>query len=122
MKAALMLCAIIGSFLLVANDPLTGRWETKPSEKGNVTGVVFKNDSILEGYVNKKPFTSGIYRFSAKDSVLSFTDNGCNGAEGIYKVLFYSNSDSLRFKAISDSCDERRNGMQRLIMGRVKPR
>lgn len=122
MKTALMLCAIIGSFLLVGNDPLTGRWETKPSEKGNVTGVVFKNDSILEGYVNKKPFTSGIYRFSTKDSVLSFVDNGCNGVQGIYKVNFFSIGDSIRFKAISDSCTERREGMQRLIMGRVKPR
>jgi hypothetical protein len=122
MKTALMLCAIIGSFLLVANDPLTGRWETKPSEKGNVTGAVFKNDSIFEGYVNKKPFASGTYRFSAKDSVLSFVDNGCNSVRGVYKVLFFNNSDSLRFKVISDSCDERREGMQRLIMGRVKPR
>jgi hypothetical protein len=120
MKTALMLCTIIGSFLLSANDPLTGRWESKPSSKGNITGVVFKNDSILEGYVNKKPFTSGIYRFSAKDSVLSFTDNGCNGVQAVYKVLFFNNSDSLRFKAINDSCDERREGMQRLILGRVK--
>jgi hypothetical protein len=123
MKAAFMLCTIIGSFFLVANDdPLTGRWETKPSEKGNVTGVVFKNDSILEGYVNKKPFTSGTYHFIATDSVLSFVDNGCNGVRGVYKVLFFNNSDSLRFKAISDSCTERKEGMQRLIMGRVKPR
>jgi hypothetical protein len=107
-------------FLFSKKDPLTGRWETKPSEKGNITGVVFKNDSIMEGYVNKKPFVSGTYFFNGTDSVLSFVDNGCNGAEGIYKVLFFSNSDSLRFKVISDSCVERRGGMQRLIMGRVK--
>jgi hypothetical protein len=122
MKTALMLCAIIGAFLLGANEPLTGRWESKPSAKGNVTGVVFKNDSILEGYVNKKPFASGIYRFSVKDSVLSFVDNGCNGVRGVYKILFFNNSDSLRFKAISDSCAERREGMHRLILGKVKQR
>jgi hypothetical protein len=109
---------IIFSFL--HNNPLTGRWETKPSAKGNVTGVVFKNDSILEGYVNKKPFTSGTYHFNAKDSVLSFIDNGCNGVQGIYKIFFFSNTDSLRFKSISDSCTVRREGMERLVMGRVK--
>jgi hypothetical protein len=122
MKAIIIIAAIIFSFTIAPNDMLSGRWETKPSEKGNVTGVVFKNDSILEGYVNKKPFTSGTYRFTAADSVLSFVDNGCNGVQAVYKVLFFNNSDSLRFKAISDSCDERRNGMQRLIMGKVKSR
>jgi hypothetical protein len=122
MKAITICAAIIFSFSISPGDMLTGRWESKPSAKGNVTGVVFKNDSILEGYVNKKPFTSGTYRFTAKDSVLSFVDNGCNGVQAVYKVLFFNNSDSLRFKAISDSCDERRNGMQRLIMGKVKSR
>lgn len=115
-----MLCSIIGSLFLTVNDPLTGRWETKPSAKGNVTGVVFKNDSVLEGYINKKPFTSGIYQFSNKDSILSFTDNGCNGVKAIYKVIFFSTGDSIRFKAITDSCAERSDGMQRLVMGRVK--
>ncbi len=118
----LFIAAITAAAFFITQDPLTGRWESKASEKGNVTGVVFKNDSIMEGYINKKPFVSGTYRLNATDSVLSFIDNGCNGAEGIYKVLFFNNSDSLRFKAISDSCDERREGMQRLIMGRIKSR
>jgi hypothetical protein len=118
MKAIMIAAVIITS--LATKDSLTGRWESKPSEKGNVTGVVFKNDSIMEGFVNKKPFVSGIYRFNAADSIISFVDNGCNGVRGVYKVLFFNNSDSLRFKVISDSCDERREGMQRLIMGRVK--
>lgn len=103
-----------------ANDTLTGRWESRPSEKGNVTGVVFKPDNTMEGYVNRKPFVSGSYSFNAADSILSFVDNGCNGVRGIYKVMFYSHSDSLRFKVILDSCDERKEGMQRLIMGRIK--
>lgn len=115
-----MLCAITAFFVFAVNDPLTGRWETKPSAKGNVTGIVFKNDSVFEAYVNRKPFASGIYRFSAKDSILSFRDNGCNGAEGIYKTMFFSMGDSMRFKAIYDSCTERREGIQRLIMGQVK--
>lgn len=120
MKTIMMITALICFLVNPPKDMLTGRWETKPSAKGNVTGVVFKNDSILEGYVNKKPFTSGIYRFSDKDSILSFTDNGCNGVQAIYKVNFFSMGDSTRFKAIYDSCTERKDGMQRLIMGRVK--
>jgi len=118
MKILLLAFTLLCS--LTAEDKLTGRWESKPSEKGNVTGVVFKPDHTLEGYVNKKPFVSGTYTFNVKDSVISFVDNGCNGTQGIYKILFFCNSDSLKFQAISDSCEERKKGMQQLIMGRVK--
>src|SRR6478736_1577792 len=99
---------------------LTGRWETLPSEKGNVTGVVFKNDSTFEGYVNRKPFVSGTYTFSAEDSVISLQDGGCMGVAATYKVNFFSNADSMRFTAINDACDRRKEGMQKLVMGRVK--
>ena len=101
-------------------DPLIGRWESAPSVKGNVTGVVFKSDATLEAYVNKKAFASGTYSFNAADSIVSFVDNGCNGARGIYKILFFNNSDSFKVKAISDSCTERKNGMEALTLGRVK--
>jgi hypothetical protein len=100
-------------------DKLTGRWETRLSEKGNVTGVVFKADNTFEGYINKKPFVSGLY--TLQEDTLTFTDNGCRGMSGTYKLHFSSNADSLRFIAISDSCTERRGGMERLVLGRVKP-
>lgn len=116
----ILFLAFATCFAFTANDKITGRWESKPSQKGNVTGVVFKTDNSLEGYVNRKPFVSGTYSFNIEDSTLSFVDNGCNGAKGTYKVMFYHNSDSLRFSVISDSCNERREGMQRLIMGKVK--
>jgi hypothetical protein len=112
--------SILLSLLISNDDLLKGRWESRPSSKGNVTGVLFKKDSVMEAYVNKKAFASGIYHFSATDSVLSFTDNGCNGAKGVYKVIFFSKNDSIRFKAIADTCEERKQGMQRLILGRVK--
>jgi len=107
-------------YSLSPEDKLIGRWESKPSEKGNITGVLFKPDHSLIGYVNKKPFVTGTYTFNSKDSIFSFIDNGCNGMQGIYKILFFCNSDSLKFQAISDSCEERKNGMQQLIIGRVK--
>ena len=118
MRILFLALTIVG--VAIADDKLRGRWQTQPSEKGNITGVVFKADNTIEGYVNKKPFVIGTYSFDPGDSILSFVDNGCNGIRGIYKVMFYSNSDSLRFNVISDSCTERKNGMLRLIMGRVK--
>ena|SRR5690349_72959 len=103
---------------LVSKDKLTGRWESKPSEKGNVTGVVFKSDNTFEGFINRKPFVTGEYTFN--DSIFSFVDNGCAGKRGIYKVVFFSNEDSMHLIPVSDSCDERRNGMSRLVLGRIK--
>ena len=115
----LLLLAFTLVLTIPGKDKLTGRWETKTSEKGNVTRVVFKGDNIMEGYINKKPFVSGTYSFNEADSVISFVDNSCNGMRAIYKIMFYSNSDSLRFKVIMDSCGDRKNGMQRLVMGKL---
>ena len=102
----------------LAFDNLTGKWETKPSAKGNVTGIVFKADNSFEGYVNRKPFVTGTYVL--QDSMFSFVDNGCNGVRGVYKIIFFSNADSMRFEPVADSCVERKEGMKRLILGRVK--
>ena len=118
MKTVFFSAFIAAVILASANDKLIGRWETQRSSKGNVTGVVFKTDNSFEGYVNKKPFVTGRYSFN--DSLLSFVDNGCAGKRGIYKIIFFSNDDSLRFQPIQDSCTQRKEGMSRLIMGRVK--
>jgi hypothetical protein len=118
MKTILIISAIMTFFAFTAKDKLTGRWETKPSVKGNVTGIVFKADNSFEGYVNKKPFVTGNY--TVEDSVLSFVDNGCEGKKAVYKLIFFSNGDSLRFETINDSCTRRNEGMLRTILGRVK--
>lgn len=114
----LISAAVAASLALTVKDKLTGRWQTQPSAKGNVTSVVFKADNSFEGFVNKKAFASGTY--TLQDSIFSFTDNGCNGAKGIYKIIFFSNEDSIRFEPISDSCTERENGMRRTVLGRIK--
>lgn len=106
-------------FVSFANeDKLTGRWQSYPSDKGNVTGIVFKADNSFEGYVNRKPFVTGTYTF--KDSIFSFVDNGCDGMQGVYRIIFFSRDDSIRFEPVMDSCIERKKGMSRLVMGRVK--
>ncbi len=118
MKTILFVSITVALAAFVSEDFLTGRWETKPSPRGNVTMVVFKPDNTFEGFINKKPFTTG--RYTLKDSIMSFTDNGCGGSEGVYKLVLFSYGDSLRFQPISDTCVERRNGMSRTILGRVK--
>lgn len=118
MKIITIMAAITALSFLPAKDKLTGRWESKPSEKGNVTGVVFKTDSTFEGYINKKPFTSG--RYTLQNNMFSFTDNGCEGKQGVYRAIFFSNSDSVRFECIVDACSERRKGMSKLVFGKVK--
>jgi hypothetical protein len=114
----ILIAVTMGLFAFAAKDKLTGRWESKPSIKGNTTGIVFKPNNSFEGYINKKPFVTGNY--TLEDSLFSFVDNGCDGKKGVYKIIFFSNEDSIRFEVITDSCTERRNGMSRTILGRVK--
>jgi len=119
MKRIFVTVGIVAILLAFApKNKLVGRWETKPSSKGNVTGVVFNKDNTYEGYVNKKPFVSGNYSLSRNR--ITIEENGCNGVKAIYKLVFFSHQDSLRFEAISDSCTERKEGMERTILGRVK--
>lgn len=117
MKTIFICGVVMASIGFTAADSLTGRWETKPSSKGNVTGIVFKPDKSFEGYVNRKPFVSGSY--TLQDSIFSFVDNGCDGKKGVYKLVFFNNADSLRFESIEDSCVRRKDGMSRLVLGRV---
>ena len=109
---------VICLFAFLPKNKLVGRWETKPSLKGNVTGVVFNDDNTYEAYINRKPFVSGTYRLHR--NTITIEENGCNGAKATYKLIFFKQADSLRFEAVSDSCTERKEGMQRTILGRVK--
>jgi len=113
---------IIGSLLLILSARLgkkdiVGRWKTNPSDKGNVTMVNFKADNHFDGFVNKKPFVTGTYQYEYPE--LYFIDNGCEGKTGRYKVIFFSNDDSIRMEPIADSCKERMEGMKRMVLGRV---
>jgi hypothetical protein len=118
MKSIMLAGCFLAMVALVPEDNLTGRWETKPSVNGNVTGVVFKRDSSFEGFINKKPFTSG--RYVLEDSIIRFTDNGCDGAEAVYRIIFFHQGDSMRWVPVRDDCRERREGITRLVLGRVK--
>jgi hypothetical protein len=118
MKAILIPTVIMALYALPLNNQLTGRWQSKPAPNGNVTGIVFKTDNSFEGYINRKPFVTGQY--TLQDNIFSFVDNGCDGQRGVYKVVFFNNADSIRFEPINDSCTRRKDGMIRLVLGRVK--
>ena len=121
-KAILSKKAILGCLLLTLSahpdkTDIVGRWKTKPSEKGNVTLVNFKSDNHFDGFINKKPFVTGTYQYQYPE--LYFIDNGCEGKTGRYKVIFFSNDDSIRLEPIADSCKERMEGMKRMVLGRI---
>lgn len=118
MKMIIAPLLLITLFFFNEKYKLTGRWQSPPSPTGAVTGIVFKSDSTFEGFINRKPFVSG--KYVQNDSIFSFVDNGCEGKRGIYKLIFFSNEDSLRFQPIQDSCTGRMEGMKKLVVGRVK--
>jgi len=85
---------------------------------GNILGVIFKPDNSMEGYFNKKPLFSGTCTWN--NGILSFEDNGCQDIKGIYKIVFFSNSDAMRWEVINDSCEGRKQGMNNMVFARVK--
>ena len=118
LRTCVITTVILAFLSSTPKNVLLGRWETKPSVNGNVTGVVFKADSSYEAYINKKPFVSG--RYIIKDSLVSIKENGCQDYVGTYRLVFFSHADSLRLVPVTDSCQQRREGMSRTILGRVK--
>lgn len=118
MKKIIVFAFAITLFAFIPKKKLTGRWESKPSAKGNITGVVFNEDQTYEGYINRKPFVSG--RYTLKRNKMTIEETGCNGHKSIYRIILFSGADSMRFEPISDSCKERREGMAKTILGRIK--
>ncbi len=90
MNKAFISVVIIAAVAFAPKNKLVGRWETKPSPKGNITGVVFNKDNTYEGYINKKPFVSGTY--SLRRNIITIEETGCNGMKAVYKLIFFSHS------------------------------
>ena len=120
MKCFLTISFIIISMAFTGTDPnpLIGKWETKPSDGGNVTAVMFKDNNQFESYKNNSPYINGSY--TVKGKVLSITDDRCGDITGTYELIFFSNSDSLSFQAIEDDCGGRKFAIENTILGRVK--
>src|SRR6188474_567619 len=120
MRIYLITCIMM--FLLAFTDtdpnPLIGKWETKPSDGGNITAVIFKDNNEFESYINSTAYINGTY--TVKGKVISITDDRCGDITGTYEMIFFSHSDSLRFQAIDDECGRRKFAIENTILGRVK--
>lgn len=96
---------------------LIGRWQNR-SPKGVVGMAIFRADSTYGGFVNGKQFVSGTY-FVRQDTV-HIQDGACGAYYGTYKLTFVT-ADSIRFAAIEDRCQGRRQGSDGLTLGRIRP-
>lgn len=117
-KICIVSIALISCVILAFTYPensLVGRWEGK-TPNGIILGAVFKTDHTYVGYANKKVFVTGNYDF--KDNLLSMDDNqGCK-TKGTYQITFFS--DSIRFALVADSCKNRSEGTDKMVLGFVK--
>ena len=118
MKVIFIVAMVLALASFTDENRLTGKWESPPSEKGNVTSVVFRPDLTFDGFVNKKLFVTGTYKLNS--DTFSMVDNGCEKKNNIYKLIFFHVEDSIRFKIIQDACEGRMVGMSKVVLGRVK--
>lgn len=98
---------------------MVGKWKTKSSPEHVLTGV-FKSDQTYEGYMNDTLFTKGTYSF--KDNVFKIEHDemtSCADTKGSYKITFTADT-VMRFDVINDSCKERNEGTNGMVLVRVK--
>jgi hypothetical protein len=102
-------------------SPILGRWELKGIDQGQPFSflVVFRTNGNYDGFVNKKTFVSGT--FHMKHDTLYIADSICNSAyEGMYKVQYHGQQDSLTFHVIRDTCRARREGSDGFTFKKVR--
>ncbi|MBC7626816.1 hypothetical protein [Ferruginibacter sp.] len=97
---------------------ILGNWDAHGTFEGKafVLEGRFKPGGDYDGFDNGKLFVSGKYRL-AGDTIF-IKDGLCNMTyEGAYKLTYYK--DSVRFNVIEDTCIGRKNGSDKLAMGRI---
>ena len=111
----ILLLALSSSSIDPAN-PMVGRWQQRI--KGATLLFNFRSDGSYDYFVNGKSYTSGHY-FVRQDTT-GIADSRCNANYfGTYKIDFYA-PDSVRFSAIQDTCQDRRQAAVRLALGRIR--
>lgn len=122
MKKALIF-SLIGIALATVSftDPIntiTGRWQRK-NASGRILMANFRSDGSYDGFINGKPFVSG--KYYVRQDTFAISDASCNiNYYGTYRLHFLS-ADSVRFAVIQDTCGGRREGTDKLALGRIKP-
>jgi hypothetical protein len=118
-----LLAIVLFSAFTISDDPnpILGRWELKGADHGQPFSflVVFRTNGNYDGFLNKKTFVSGT--FHMKHDTLYIADPICNSAyEGMYKVQYHGERDSLTFHVIRDTCRARREGSDGFTFKKVK--
>jgi hypothetical protein len=104
----------------IDNNLLVGKWEYSSTQPGGSFKLlaIFRANGTFDGFINKKEFVSGAYRM--KQDTLYISDPTCNVRyEGIYKVEFFGQRDSLKFHVIQDTCKGRREGTDGFLFKNV---
>ncbi|QEC44657.1 hypothetical protein [Pseudobacter ginsenosidimutans] len=96
---------------------LAGRWQLKFKDGSKVLAV-FRKDGTHDFFVNGKLFSSG--KSSFRNDTLRASDPICKADYyATYKIDFIT-ADSIRFKAVEDSCAPRKRDMDGTSLTRVK--
>lgn len=122
MKKYLLLISIT-AIISCNNQPqehsIYGKWRVK-FKSGPLAEARFHQDGTHDYYTDGKLFSSGKSVFS--NDTLKTYDPICKDYGehyGIYKIDFLG-GDSLRFTAISDSCEPRRYDMDSAVLHRIQ--
>jgi hypothetical protein len=113
-----IICSAI-SFTIDTN-PLVGKWEYFGTSQGQPFKLlaIFRTNETFDGFINKKEFVSGAYHM--KHDTMYISDPTCNSKyEGVYKVEFFGQRDSLKFHVIQDTCFGRREATNGLLFKKV---
>ena len=117
--AVMIFCASCrSSTMKQPKHDIVGKWDAHNTYQGKsyVLEARFKPGGDYDGFGNGKHFVSGKYRL-AGDTIF-FKDGLCNMAyEGAYTLTYFE--DSIRFNVIEDTCMQRKNGSDKVAMGRI---
>ncbi|MBN8880340.1 MAG: hypothetical protein J0I32_22540 [Sphingobacteriales bacterium] len=126
MKQLLAVLSLILIFSACNNAPeeqpdhnIAGEWDAHLDNQGKPYLVIgrFKDNGTYDAFIDGKLVVSGKYR-TVGDSIY-FRDGNCDMAyEGLYKLTYYK--DSVSFKMLQDTCQERIHGSNGVAMKRVK--
>lgn len=97
---------------------ILGEWDSHETFDGQPWHFLarFKSDGTFDGIGNGKLVVSGQYR-TAGDTIF-IKDNGCDmNYEAAYRLTYFK--DSIRLNMITDTCQPRIQGSDKLALGRV---
>lgn len=117
-SAILLFAACQSSAQKEPTRTILGEWDSHETFDGQPWHFLarFKPDGTFDGIGNGKLIVSGQYR-TAGDTIF-FKDGLCNlNYEAAYRLTYFK--DSIRFNMITDTCQGRIQGSDKVTLGRV---